>query len=143
VKGVELIVLRPAEVLEAARRYEFFGNSAADIMREYLERGILSGARRTWALHLLERKFGIDLGALCSKFLAKEGGAVSALERGVMEYLAGWRILNLRGGRKRRLVIDVARVRRLNALAEGMASAAHPEGLAEIARALTPRWSPS
>ena len=136
---MQILALSPAEVAHAVRRFRAYDNSTAKIVRHFRNRGERALERACRLLYALEVRFGIDLGALCGRFMAREEPGVSGFERAVLEMLAEWSHPPTAAGRV--LLIHVDRVRMLNALAEGDTQALREQALA-LARALERRAGP-
>jgi hypothetical protein len=111
-----VLVLGPAELALAVRRFRAYGNSPAAMARHFRERGERACERLARRLHVLERDLGVDLGALCARFVAREDPDVTEFERDVLESLAEWGS-PLPSGPV--LLVHVDRVQALNALVEG------------------------
>ena len=113
---MQLIGMTPEQVELAAYRFAAHENSAARIARHYRERDEREKLRLCRALRCVERRFAINLGALCFKFLEKEYRPTSAVQRKVMDYVAHW---TEAGDGRRCLIVSVDRVREIDRLAEG------------------------
>jgi hypothetical protein len=111
-----VVALGPAELALAVRRFQAYGNSPAALARHFRERGEHACERLARRFHALERDLGIDLGALCARFVARQDPHVTELERDVLESLAEWGH-PLPSGPV--LLVHVDRVQALNALVEG------------------------
>jgi hypothetical protein len=111
-----ILALGPAELALAVRRFRAYGNSPAAMARHFRERGERACERLARRLHALECELGVDLGALCARYLAREDPQVCELERDVLENLAEWG-RPLASGPV--LLVHVDRVQALNALVEG------------------------
>jgi hypothetical protein len=110
-----VLALGPAEFAHAVRRFRSYANSPSAIARHHRRRGEHACERVCRRLHELERRLGIDLGALCARFAAREEPHVSAFERAVLDCLAEWGRSTPSGPV---LLVRVDRVRTLNALVE-------------------------
>jgi hypothetical protein len=110
-----ILALGPAEFTHAVRRFQAYGNSPGAMERHCRARGERASERVCQRLHALERELGIDLGALCGRFAAREEPHVTAFERSVLETLLEWG-RPLPAGPV--LLVHVNRVRALNALVE-------------------------
>ncbi len=113
---MHLIVLTTEQVELAALRFEAHGNSAPALARHLRRAEDPGRLRQSRALRRVERRFGINLGTVCFKFLEKETRATSDLQREVMDYVAYWR--EMEDG-VRDLVVSVDRVRQIDRLAQG------------------------
>jgi hypothetical protein len=113
---MQLIGLTPEQVELAAFRFAAHENSATRIARHYRERDDRAKLELCRALRRVERRFAINLGTLCFKFLEKEHQPTPEVQRKVMDYVAYW---NEDGDGVRRLVVSVDRVREIDRLAEG------------------------
>jgi len=115
---MNLIVLTMEQVELAAYRFEAHGNSAGRLTRHFrrTQDGASIGLGR--ALRRVERRFGINLGTVCFKFLEKETRPTSSFQQQVMDYVAYWRE---REGGTRDLVISVDHARVIDRLAAGEA----------------------
>lgn len=113
---MNLIVLTREQAELAAYRYGEHGNSAHRISRHFRRVDDQASIRLCRALRKVERRFGINLGTVCFKFLEKETRPTSAFQQQVMDYIAYWR------GREdgvRDLVVSVDRARMIDRLAQG------------------------
>jgi hypothetical protein len=115
---VNLIVLTREQVELAANRFEAHGNSALRLARHCRLADDEARLRLGRALRRVERRFGINLGTVCFKFLEKELRPTSAFQEWVMDYVAHWR--EAEDG-SRDLVVSVDRAREIDRLAEGEA----------------------
>lgn len=113
---MQLIGLTPEQVELAAYRFAAHDNSATRIARHYRERDDRSKLELCRALRRVERRFAINLGTLCFKFLEKEHQPTPEVQRQVMDYVAYW---NESSEGVRHLVVSVDRVREIDRLAEG------------------------
>ena len=113
---MHLIVLTGEQVELAAYRYEKHGNSAVRVARHFRRIDDEHKVRTCRAIRRLERRFEINLGTVCYKFLETESHPTSTIQVQVMEYLAHWRESD-DGGRD--LVVSVDRVREIDRLAQG------------------------
>lgn len=113
---MKLIGLTSGQVELAAYRFAAHGNSAAKIERHYREREEPDKLRQCRTIRKLERRFAINLGTLCFKFLEKEFQPTPVVQRQVMDYVAHW-AEDGEGGRH--LVVSIDRVREIDRLAEG------------------------
>lgn len=113
---MQFIVLTPEQVDLAAQRYAEHGNSPARIERHHLDRGDRAAALALRALRRVERRFEIDLGTVCHKFLEAEIASTAAVQREVMAYVARW---NEDRSGARRLLVSIDRARQIDRLAEG------------------------
>jgi hypothetical protein len=113
---MQLIGLTPEQVELAAFRFAAHENSATRIARHYRERDDRAKLELCRALRRVERRFAINLGTLCFKFLEKEHQPKPEVQRKVMDYVAYW---NEDGQGERHLVVSVDRVREIDRLAEG------------------------
>lgn len=112
---MHFIVLTSDQAETAAERYRVHDNSPARMAQQLEIVGDLAKLRLCRTIRRLERRFEIDLGAVCQKFLETERGPTPDVQRQVMEYVA-WREL---GGGRGDLVVSVERVRQIGRLAEG------------------------
>lgn len=110
-----ILALGPAEFTHAVRRYRAYGNSPVDMERRCRARGEWASERVCQRLHALERAFGVDLGALCGRFAARDEPHVTAFERSVLESLLEWGRPEPAGPV---VLVHVDRVRALNALVQ-------------------------
>ena len=110
-----VLALGPAEFAQAVRRYRAYGNSPAAMARHFRARGEHACERLCRKLHAVEREIGVDLGALCARFAARDEPYVTAFERSVLGSLAEWGRPAASGPV---LLVHVDRVRALNALVE-------------------------
>ena len=113
---MQLIGLTPEQVELAAYRFAAHENSATRIARHYREREDRGKLELCRALRRVERRFAINLGTLCFKFLEKEHQPTPEVQRKVMDYVAYW---NEDSEGARPLVVSVDRVREIDRLAEG------------------------
>ncbi|HUP01395.1 MAG TPA: hypothetical protein VM737_07750 [Gemmatimonadota bacterium] len=113
------IILTPEQAEIAAYRFQEHGNSAVRIARYYRRLSDQPRLRLCRAIRRLERRFAINLGTVCYKFLEKETRPTPAVQQRVMDYVAHWRD---REDGTRDLAVSVDRVREVDRLAEG-----HPE----------------
>lgn len=113
---MQLIGLTPEQVELAAYRFAAYDNSATRIARHYRERDERDKLELCRALRRVERRFAINLGTLCFKFLEKELKPTPEVQQKVMDYVAYW---NEDGEGGRHLVVSVERVREIDRLAEG------------------------
>lgn len=113
---MQLIGLTPEQVELAAYRFAAHDNSATRIAKHYRERDDRGKLELCRALRRVERRFAINLGTLCFKFLEKEHQTTHEVQRKVMDYVAYW---NEDGEGVRHLVVSVDRVRQIDRLAEG------------------------
>lgn len=113
---MQLIGLTSDQVELAAYRFAAHENSAARIERHYRERDDRDRILLCRAIRRVERRFAINLGTLCFKFLEKEFQPTPDVQRKVMDYVAYWSE-GSEGGRQ--LVVSVDRVREIDRLAEG------------------------
>ena len=113
---MQLIGLTPEQVELAAYRFAAHDNSATRIARHYREREESDKLALCRALRRVERRFAINLGTLCFKFLEKELKPTPEVQQKVTDYVAYW---NEDGGEGRHLVVSVDRVREIDRLAEG------------------------
>lgn len=114
---MHFIVLTPDEVELAALRFEEHGNSTERIARHLGRQGDRSRLASCRGLHRLERKFGIDLGTICFKFLETETRETPTVQKQVMDYVAGRR--GDAAGDALDLVVSVERALEIGRLAEG------------------------
>lgn len=135
-EGMHVLALSPAQVAHAVKRFRAYRNSPSAIARHFRNRGERARERLCGLVHRLEIELGIDLGALCGRFVAREEPGVPAFERAVLEWLAHW--ATPAGGEGEVLLVRVDRVRTLNALAEGGALELREEALV-LARAFERR----
>lgn len=136
---MHILVMSPAEVAHAVKRFQAYRNSPAAIARHFKNRGERARERVCRMVHTLEVELGIDLGALCGRHAAREEPGVSPFERSVLDFLAQW--VTLAGAPAPVLLVRVDRVRAVNALAEGRALELREEALS-LARALERRANP-
>lgn len=115
---MQLIALTREQAELAAYRFEAHENSAARIARHFRRIAEPDKLRTCRALRKLERRFEINLGTVCFKFLEMETGPTSEFQRQVMEYLAYWRELD---DGSHDLVVSIDRVREIDRLAQGEA----------------------
>ena len=115
---MNLIVLTRKQAELAAYRYEAHGNSAVGLARHFRRAQDPGGIRLGRAIRRLERRFGVNLGTICFKFLEKETRPTSAFQQQVMDYVAHW--LEREDG-SRDLVVSVDRAREIDRLAQGEA----------------------
>lgn len=113
---MQLIGLTPEQVELAAYRFAAHDNSATRIARHYRERDERDKLELCRALRRVERRFAINLGTLCFKFLEKELKPTPVVQQKVMDYVAYW---NENSEGSRQLVVSVDRVREIDRLAEG------------------------
>ena len=113
---MELIGLTSEQVELAAYRFAAHENSASRIENHYRDREDPDKLRLCRAIRGIERRFAINLGTLCFKFLEKEFQPTPAVQRQVMDYVAHW---NEDDQGRRHLVVSVDRVREIDRLAEG------------------------
>lgn len=113
---MHLIGLTSEQVEMAACRYREHGNSPARLARHFRTTDDQPKLRLARAIRRLERRFAINLGTVCFKFLEKESRPTSRIQQQVMDYVAAWR--EGEDGR-RDLVVSVDRVREVDRLAEG------------------------
>ncbi len=113
---MEFILLTPEQVDVAACRFREHGNSPARIARHFRDAEDETMLRLCRALRRVERKFEINLGTVCHKFLETETRPTPEVQRQVMDYVAGWNE-TLEGAQQ--LVVSVDRVREIDRLAEG------------------------
>lgn len=113
---MQLIGLTPEQVELAAYRFAAHENSATRIARHYRDRKDLGKLELCRALRRVERRFAINLGTLCFKFLETEHQPTPEVQRRVMDYVAYW---SGDEGGVRHLVVSVDRVREIDRLAEG------------------------
>lgn len=113
---MQLIGLTPEQVELAAYRFAAHDNSATRIARHYRDRDDRSKLELCRALRRVERRFAINLGTLCFKFLEKEHQPTPEVQRQVMDYVAYW---NESSEGVMHLVVSVDRVREIDRLAEG------------------------
>ena len=114
---VQWIILTPDQVALAVHRYEEHGNSAPRLSRFLRKSGdgrLLLGR----ALRRVERRFEIDLGILCFKFVETETRTTPEVQQRVMDYVA-YRRAREDGGHD--LVVSVDRAREIDRLARGEA----------------------
>ncbi|MDX1661262.1 MAG: hypothetical protein R3326_05680 [Gemmatimonadota bacterium] len=116
---MEFILLTPQQVDVAACRFREHGNSPARIARHFRGEEDASMLRLCRALRSVERKFEINLGTICHKFLETETRPTPEVQRQVMDYVAGWHETP-EGAQQ--LVVSVDRVREIDRLAEGDAA---------------------
>ena len=116
---MQWIVLTPEQAEIAAYRFQEHGNSAVRIARYYRRVDDQPRLRLCRAMRRLERRFAVNLGTICYKFLEKETRPTPAVQQRVMDYVAYWRE-HEDGARD--LVVSIDRVREVDRLAEG-----HPE----------------
>jgi hypothetical protein len=112
---MHFIVLTSDQAETVAERYRVHDNSPARMAQQLEIIGDIAKLRLCRTIRRLERRFEIDLGAVCQKFLETERGPTPDVQRQVMAYVA-WREL---GGGRRDLVVSVDRVRQIGRLAEG------------------------
>lgn len=113
---MEFILLTPEQVDVAACRFREHGNSPARIARHFREEEDEALLRVCLALRRVERKFAINLGTVCHKFLETESRSTPEVQRRVMDYVAGW---SETADGVLHLVVSVDRVREIDRLAEG------------------------
>ena len=113
---MDLIVLTREQVELAACRFERHGNSAVRIARHCRRIDDEAKLRTCRAIRRIERRFEINLGTVCYKFLETESRPTSIIQQQVMEYLAHWRALD---DGSSDLVVSVDRVREIDRLAQG------------------------
>lgn len=113
---MDFILLTPEQVQVAAYRFQEHGNSAARIARHYRDESDESKLRLCRALRRVEKKYELDLGTICFKWVETETRPTPEVQRRVMDYVAGWHE-TLDGGQ--RLLVSVDRVREIDRLAEG------------------------
>ncbi len=100
----------------AACRYREHGNSSGRLARHFRKIDDQAQLRLARAIRRLERRFAINLGTVCFKFLEKESRPTSRIQQQVMDYVAAWREGD---DGHRDLVVSVDRVREVDRLAEG------------------------
>ena len=113
---MQYILLTREQVELAARRFREHGNSPGRIARHYRAVDEDGALRTCLALRRLERKFGLNIGTICHKFLEKENGPTPRVQQEVMNYVAAWHALD---GDAETLVVSVDRVREIDRLAQG------------------------
>ncbi len=133
---MHVLALSPAEVAHAVKRFQAYENSPAAIARHFHNRGEWARERVCRMLHALELEVGIDLGALCGRFAAREEPGVSAFERAVLELLVERPAPG--GDGMPALLVHVDRVRAVNELVERRVLQLREEALG-LARALERR----
>ncbi|MBA2564378.1 MAG: hypothetical protein H0V09_02995 [Gemmatimonadetes bacterium] len=136
---MHILVLTPAEVAHAVKRHQAYGNSPGAIARHFRNRGERAREHVCHMVHVLERRLGIDLGALCSRYVSRLDPGVDPFVRAVLESLAEW--VEPREGGGPVLLVHVHRVQRLNELAEGAALERREQALL-LARVLDRRPGP-
>ena len=105
---MEIISLTPTDVHLLAARHAEHGNSVrrmAGALREARARDALVRLR---TLRRVERRFDVDLGALCDRWLRRDRPGTHPIERRVLEYVATWK---QESGGERVLWIVVDRLR--------------------------------
>ncbi|MGH7482586.1 MAG: hypothetical protein ACRELV_10555 [Longimicrobiales bacterium] len=123
---MEILILTVSDARLLAARHAEHGNSVRRMMSALREAGCPDAPHRLRALRRIERRFDVDLGALCHRFLHREDPETHALERSVLEYVAHWRCpvpTADAGPEDRALWIDVDRLRALRAWLEETALA--------------------
>jgi hypothetical protein len=136
---MHVLALNPAEVAHAVKRFRAYRNCPAAIARHFRNRGERARERTCRRVHALEKELGIDLGALCGRYVDRDEPEVTAFERAVLEWLAEW--ARPVDGDGEVLLVRVDRVRALNALAEGSALELRQQALV-LARARQRRLDP-
>lgn len=120
---MDWIVLTQQQAEVAAFRYEECDNSPVRAARRYRTIGDTVSLGTCRAIRRMERRFAINLGTVCFKFLENDRASTPPAQRQVMEYVAAWRPL---ADGDRDLVISVDRVLEIDRLARD-----------------TPRWAVS
>jgi hypothetical protein len=136
---MHILALSQSEVAHAVKRFLAYRNSPTAIARHFRNRGERARERACRLVHALELELGIDLGALCGRFMERDEPGVTPFERAVLDWLARW--ARLPGVADPVLLIRVDRVLTLNALAEGASGQAREAALL-LARALERRGDP-
>jgi hypothetical protein len=115
---MNLIILTREQAELAAYRFQAHANSAGGLTRHFrrTQDGERIGVGR--AIRRVERRFGINLGTVCFKFLEKEIRPTSTFQQQVMDYVAYWRD---HADGSRDLVVSVDRARQIDRLAQGQA----------------------
>jgi hypothetical protein len=126
---MHVLALDPAQVAHAVKRFQAYRNSPARIARHFRNRGELARERICRGVHAVELELGIDLGALCARFAAREEAGVSPFERAVLEHLAEWADVHDGRASQRVLLIHVERVRALNRLPQSGGGRVRPDAL--------------
>ncbi len=113
---MHFIILTSDQAETAAERHRVHDNSLARMAHQLEIIGDIEKLKLCRMIRRLEKRFEIDLGAVCQKFLETERGPTPDVQRQVMEYVARWREL---GDGRRDLVVSIDRVRQIGRLAEG------------------------
>jgi hypothetical protein len=110
---LDVLCITAADCRVLAARYTEHGNSHRRLRAALLEAGAAPMAERLSAFRALERKFDLDLGEVCHRYLRREQPGTHPLERMILGYIVEPR----RGGEELWILLD--RVRQLRELKEG------------------------
>lgn len=116
---MDFILLTPEQVDLAAARFREHDNSPVKIARHFRRADDEPNLRTSIAIRRIERRFEINLGTVCHKFLETETGPTPRVQQQVMDYVAEWRELD---DGSVGLLVSVDRVREIDRLAQGDAA---------------------
>lgn len=85
---MDVICLTSQDCSALAARYSQHGNSHRRMAAAVREAGAGDALERLRALRRLERRFEVDLGALCHRFLHRDDPATHPIERWLLHYIA-------------------------------------------------------
>lgn len=112
---MNVVCLTGADRRLLGERFERYGNSHKRMSGDLAEQGSTDLLERLRVLRTLERRFMIDLGSLCHRFVARDDA--HPLERMVLSYVASQRIDD---DGTERLIVMVDRVRQVRNVMEGV-----------------------
>lgn len=121
---IEIVRLSVSECRLLAERYEVHGNSHRRMASALRESGKEEMLRQLRLLRGIERRFAVDLGALCHKFEHRNDAGTHPIERMVLGYVAS---LRCGGDGQTELLVYVDRVRQVRALIDQGRAVHEPE----------------